>query len=72
MKGGAPSASCSDLAPMIRAFSNLVSLGGPIATTKVARASCSTVFCFFRLTFCCVDTLERGTEGKSEKKAPEI
>lgn len=70
INGGAPSASWRDLAPIIRARSNRVSFGGPMVTTKVSRVSCSSVFCFLRLIFCCVDTLVRGTEGKSEKKHP--
>jgi len=40
MKGGAPIAICSDLAPMILAFSNLVSFGGPILISKVVREGC--------------------------------
>lgn len=31
MNGGAPSDSCSERAPIIRAFSNRVSFGGPIS-----------------------------------------
>jgi len=39
MKAGAPIASCSDLAPIIRAFSNLVSLSGPTRISKPSSAA---------------------------------
>jgi hypothetical protein len=68
MNGGAPSASWSDLAPMILALSKRVSCGGPIKIRKVSLFSCSAVFNFFLLTFCCVDTLVRGTDGKTAEK----
>src|SRR5579862_4255112 len=68
MKGGAPRASWSDLAPIILARSKRVSWGGPIKIRKVSLVSCSVVFCFFLLTFCCVDTLVRGTDGKTAEK----
>jgi hypothetical protein len=38
-KAGAPMASCSDLAPMILAFSNLVSLAGPMRISKPSSAA---------------------------------
>jgi len=35
MKGGAPSDNCSAREHIIRAFSNLVNVGGPVAITPV-------------------------------------
>lgn len=67
MKGGAPNASWRERAPIILARSKRVSFGGPIVTSKVSLFSCSTVFIFFRLTFCWEDTLVRGTVGREEK-----
>jgi hypothetical protein len=40
MKGGAPIATCKDLAPMIRARSKRVNLGGPILISKSAIEGC--------------------------------
>jgi hypothetical protein len=40
MKGGAPIATCNDLAPMILAFSNLVSFGGPILISNAVIEGC--------------------------------
>ena len=46
-KGGAPMAICRDRAPMILAFSNRVSFGGPILTSKLAREGGLDFFCDF-------------------------
>ena len=59
MNGGAPIATCSDLAPMILAFSNRVSLGGPIFTSKVVSEGCLA----FRVDFGGAKTEPRGRYG---------
>ena len=48
MNGGAPNDNCNALAPIILAFSNLVSVGGPIVilpfSQGISTASCSSTF----------------------------
>ena len=48
MNGGAPNDNCNALAPIILAFSNLVSVGGPIVifsfSQGISIASCSSTF----------------------------
>ncbi len=48
MNGGAPNDNCNALAPIIRACSNLVSVGGPMVifpfSQGISTGSCSSIF----------------------------